>query len=107
MSNNGLSRRNAVRQVTLSAMRFLIGNKADLPAAVDEAVAKRFADEHQMAFYPISCMSEKKFVETWEAIFDALTKLIPALPKPEQLFKKHIAVGKKLLQSSKYQLVSS
>lgn len=88
-------------------MRFLIGNKADLSSGIDEATVKQFADENQMSFFAVSCMTEKKFVETWEAIFDALTKLIPALPKPEQLFKKHIAVGKKLLQSSKYQLVKS
>lgn len=58
-----------------------------------------------MHYYPVSCMAERKFVDTFESILEALTKLIPPLPKPEQLFKKHIVIGKRLLQSSKYQLV--
>ena len=64
-----------------------------------------FAEENKMNYFALSCLDDKKFQEVFEKILEIIVKLVPVLPKPEQLMKKNIIIGKKLLQSSKYQLV--
>ena len=83
----------------------MIGNKSDLPAVVSESNILEFADENKMEYFALSSLNEKKFQEIFEKIFEIIVKLVPVFPKPEQLMKKNIIIGKKLLQSSKYQLV--
>jgi len=66
---------------------------------------QELTEKHGLEYFELTCTNEKKFIETFERILEVLMKLIPTLPKPEQLMKKNIIIGKKLLQSSKYQLV--
>ena len=87
-------------------LRILVGNKSDLPRAVPEARVAQFAEENRLEYHELSCVLEKKFVEAFERILESVLRLVPPLPKPEQLMKKNIIIGKKLLQSAKYQLVS-
>ena len=86
-------------------MKILIGNKSDLTRTVSESKIQQFLEKHNLEYYELSCVFEKKFTEVFERIIDSIVKLIPVLPKPEQLMKKNIIIGKKLLQSTKYQLV--
>ena len=101
----GLPRLTNVPLVCLSALRFLIGNKKGNVDQTEETAVRELAQLHNLTYLRMASAGDSQTERTLDQVLEGLAGLIPALPKPEQLIRKNVCVGKKLLQSSKYQMV--
>jgi hypothetical protein len=83
-----------------------VGNKSDLENEVDRKEAGEFACLNGMQFFELNCIEDAYFNEVSRKILQAMVRIIPKNPRPENFHKSNIILGKKLLSNNKFQLVS-
>ncbi len=82
-----------------------MANRRGNTLETDESVIVNFAEQHSLQYLPIGPGGDQQTERGLDQLIEALLGLVPPLPKPEQLIRKNVIVGKKLLMSGKYQLV--
>lgn len=73
----------------------------------EESTVVEFARSHDLHVLRLGLSGDPHTEKALDELLEALVGLVPALPKPEQLIRKNVCVGKKLLLSTKYQMVLS
>ena len=101
-------------------VRILVGNKLDIyensKNVVDrkeiDQVVKKFQtgltnnNQGQLQYFEVTSIGEGNLGNLFNYLFSSIKQEIPNPPKPELLLGKGIVLGKRLLSSNKYQLVS-
>ncbi|KAL4497055.1 hypothetical protein ABPG72_002211 [Tetrahymena utriculariae] len=89
-------------------VRILIGNKVDLYANTKGAVSKSeavgLAKKYGMEYFETCSIGDTSISLVYDYLFTTIVDSIPNPPTPQSLVGKGILLGKRLLNSSKYQL---
>ncbi len=72
---------------------------------VDKKEAVEFARLNGMQFFELNCTEDAYFNEVFRKILQAMIRVIPKNPRPENFHNSNIVLGKKLLSNNKFQLV--
>ncbi|KRX02356.1 P-loop containing nucleoside triphosphate hydrolase [Pseudocohnilembus persalinus] len=89
-------------------IRILVGNKVDLYAntkgAVSKSEAQSLAQKYDMEYFETCSIGDSSISLVYDHLFTTIVNSIPNPPTPQSLIGKGILLGKRLLNSSKYQL---
>lgn len=92
-------------------LRYLVGNKLDQfdssKSGIDRDQGREIANKYGLQYFEVASVAEGGLNELFQNLITSMKNLIPNPPKPENLLGKGVVLGKKLLTSQKYQLVSS
>jgi len=86
----------------------LVGNKIDLANNSKNAVTKSeaisLARKYGMEYFEACALGETSIAPVYDYVFSTIVNSIPNPPNPSQLMGKGIILGKRLLNSTKFQL---
>ncbi|CAD8102866.1 unnamed protein product [Paramecium primaurelia] len=89
-------------------VKVLIGNKIDLYASNKGGVSKSeaigMARKYGMEYFEVCSIGDTSIAPVFDYLFSTIIGQIPNPPTPLSLMGKGILIGKRLLNSSKYQL---
>ncbi|EGR27478.1 hypothetical protein IMG5_195250 [Ichthyophthirius multifiliis] len=89
-------------------IRILVGNKVDLYSSTKGAVQKSealgLAKKYGMEYFETCSIGDSSISLVYDYLFTTVVNSIPNPPTPQSLIGKGILLGKRLLNSAKYQL---
>jgi len=89
-------------------VKVLVGNKIDLASnsknSISKSEATSLARKYGMEYFEACALGETSIAPVYDYVFSTIVNSIPNPPNPTQLIGKGITLGKRLLNSTKFQL---
>jgi len=89
-------------------VKVLVGNKIDLmnnsKTSISKSEAISLARKYGMEYFEACALGETSVAPVYDYVFSTIVNSIPNPPTPSQLMGKGIILGKRLINSTKYQL---